>query len=251
MATRRIKRELVDSGKKELPKKLAFLLRDNVDFLAVTHYEDEDAWTVEISAAALQSLVRKKIELKVLKAGQKDLASQAALVPQMQKELEKLQARQEKSAAKEGELRKALRQAKAQERQSPATPASSPTDSKPAKAVKASNIAKAPSIASQRIGKSANSSAGTSEVGTPAKLANLPAKAMHATTAVESATLARQPAVPTSMVTDDTPAAVAENLEPRSKLRVPKTAISLAVEVLEEHSPQPGLLPGASPTASA
>jgi len=87
MATRRIKRELVDSGKKELPKKLAFLLRDNVDFLAVTHYEDEDAWTVEISAAALQSLVRKKIELKVLKAGQKDLASQAALVPQMQKEL--------------------------------------------------------------------------------------------------------------------------------------------------------------------
>ena len=251
MATRRIKRELVDSGKKELPKKLAFLLRDNVDFLAVTHYEDEDAWTVEISAAALQSLVRKKIELKVLKAGQKDLASHAALVPQMQKELEKLQARQEKSAAKERELRKAQRQAKAQEKQAPATPASPATDSKPAKAVKASSVAKAPSVALPGIGKSANSSLGTAEVGTPPKLATLPAKAMPATTAVDSATLARPPAVLTNVVTDDTPAAVAENLEPRRKLRVPRTAISAAVEVLEEHSPQPGLLPGASPTASA
>ncbi|MCW7541608.1 hypothetical protein OOT46_27780 [Aquabacterium sp. A7-Y] len=112
MAIKRIKKEQVDAGKKELPRKLAYLQEEKIDYEAVTHNEDTDEWSVEMSSVAFRALARKRAELKELKAEQRDLVRQAALVPELQKDREQLAALREQSEATQSELRKALRRIK-------------------------------------------------------------------------------------------------------------------------------------------
>lgn len=117
MAFKRIRKDQIDSGKKELPRKLAFLGDMKVDFLSFAHDEDTGEATVELAAAAVKALARKGVDLKDLKASQKDLARQAALVPALQADREQLAALRETSAAAAEELRKALRRIKALEKE--------------------------------------------------------------------------------------------------------------------------------------
>lgn len=117
MAFKRTRKDQIDSGKKELPRKLAFLAEMKVDYLSVAHDEDTGEMTVELTAAAVKALARKGVDLKELKASQKDLAQQAALVPALQADREQLAALRETSAAAAEELRKAQRRVKALEKE--------------------------------------------------------------------------------------------------------------------------------------
>lgn len=66
---KKIDRSRIEAGRFALPKKLAFLLEDKVDFLSVADKDGD--WTVEVQAGALQKLVRSKAQLKALKAEHK------------------------------------------------------------------------------------------------------------------------------------------------------------------------------------
>lgn len=73
---KKIDRARIEAGRAELPKKLAFLVSEKVDFNSVT--DKEGQWSVEISAGALHKLVKARGELKALKADNKKLAAQQA-----------------------------------------------------------------------------------------------------------------------------------------------------------------------------
>lgn len=66
---KKIDRSRIEAGRFDLPKKLAFLLEDKVDFNSIADRDGE--WTVELPLSALQKLVRSKAQLKALKAEHK------------------------------------------------------------------------------------------------------------------------------------------------------------------------------------
>ncbi|MCW7540907.1 hypothetical protein OOT46_24095 [Aquabacterium sp. A7-Y] len=70
---KKIDRARIEAGRVELPKKLGFLIADKVEFNTVTDKDGE--WTVEMSAGALQKLVKSRSELKALKAESKKAAA--------------------------------------------------------------------------------------------------------------------------------------------------------------------------------
>jgi len=117
MAVKRTRKDQIDSGKKELPRKLAFLHDMKVDFLSIAHDEATDEHSVELSATALKAMTRKVADLKDLKASHKDVAKQAALVPELLKDREQLLALREASDAADEVMRKALRRIKALEKE--------------------------------------------------------------------------------------------------------------------------------------
>ena len=117
MAFKRIRRDQVDTGKKELPRKLEFLRELKVDFLSFAHDDETGETTVELTAATAKALARKGADLKELKASQKDLLKQAALVPALLADREQLAALHETSAATSESLRKAERRIKALEKE--------------------------------------------------------------------------------------------------------------------------------------
>jgi hypothetical protein len=73
---KRIDRARIESGKVALPRSLAFLTEQKVDFLSVTERDGE--YTVELSVAALRRLVKAKADLKALKADQKQAGAEHA-----------------------------------------------------------------------------------------------------------------------------------------------------------------------------
>ena len=123
MAFRRTRKDQIDSGKKEFPRKLEFLRDLKVDFLSFAHDDATGEITVELTAAAVKALARKGFDLKELKASQKDLAKQAALVPELQADREQLTALRESAGAIKEELRTAQRRVKALEKKLGAKPA--------------------------------------------------------------------------------------------------------------------------------
>lgn len=66
---KKIDRARIDSGRFELPNKLAFLASEKVDFTSITDTDGD--WSVQLPAAALQRIVKTKTELKLLKASNK------------------------------------------------------------------------------------------------------------------------------------------------------------------------------------
>lgn len=153
---KKIDRARIESGKVELPKKLAYLTGEKVDFLSIT--DKEGQWSVELSAGALQKLVKAKAELKSSKADGKKAATEQATA---------LQAEKDAHEATRQELAKAARRIKALEKKlqpvaaapapvaAPAlapVPAAAPAPAvkaaaKPAKAKKAPKPAAAPAPA--------------------------------------------------------------------------------------------------------
>ena len=117
MAFKRIRRDQVETGKKELPRKLAFLRELKVDFLSFAHDDETGETTVEVTAAAAKAMARKGADLKELKASQKDLLKQAALVPALLADRDQLAALHETSAATSETLRLAQRRIKALEKE--------------------------------------------------------------------------------------------------------------------------------------
>ena len=63
---KKIDRSRIDDGRFELPRKLRFLTESAVDYQSVTDRDGD--WSVELSAGALQRLVKSKADLKALKA---------------------------------------------------------------------------------------------------------------------------------------------------------------------------------------
>jgi len=116
MAFKRIRRDQIETGKKELPRKLEFLRELKVDFLSFAHDDETGETTVEVTASAAKAMARKGVDLKELKASQKDLLKQAALVPALLADRDQLTALRETSAATSETLRKAERRIKALER---------------------------------------------------------------------------------------------------------------------------------------
>jgi len=127
MAFKRTQKDQIDAGKKELPRKLEFLRDLKVDFLSFAHDDATGEMTVELTAAAVKALARKGVDLKELKASQKDLAKQVALVPALHADREQLTALRESSATTDEELRKAQRRVKALEKQLGIEPGAKPT----------------------------------------------------------------------------------------------------------------------------
>ncbi|MBW8832287.1 MAG: hypothetical protein JF606_23345 [Burkholderiales bacterium] len=117
MAFKRTRKDQIDSGKKELPRHLAFLRDMKVDFLSFAHDDDTGETTVELTAATIKAMARKGIDLKALKMSQKDLVRQAALVPALQEDSEHLAALRATAVVTEEELRKAQRRIKALEKE--------------------------------------------------------------------------------------------------------------------------------------
>ena len=117
MAFKRIRRDQIEIGKKELPRKLAFLRELKVDFLSFAHDDETGETTVEVTAAAAKAMARKSVDLKELKASQKDLLKQAALVPALLADRDQLAALRETSAATSESLRQAQRRIKALEKE--------------------------------------------------------------------------------------------------------------------------------------
>jgi len=130
MAFKRTRKDQIDSGKKELPRKLEFLRDLKVDFLSFAHDDATGEITVELTAASVKALARKGVELKELKASQKDLIKQAALVPELLADREQLTALRETSAATNGELRRAERHVKALEKELGIEPGAQPAKKK-------------------------------------------------------------------------------------------------------------------------
>jgi hypothetical protein len=73
---KKIDRSRVDAGRYELPKKLAFLQADKVDYVSLADKDGE--FTVELSAGALSRLVKARAELKTIKSDHKTAAGEAA-----------------------------------------------------------------------------------------------------------------------------------------------------------------------------
>ncbi|HET9646145.1 MAG TPA: hypothetical protein VFP68_22955 [Burkholderiaceae bacterium] len=71
---KRIERSRIESGRVELPRKLAFLLEQKVDFLSLTDRDGD--YTVEVSADVLKKLVKAKADLKAHKTDQKRASSE-------------------------------------------------------------------------------------------------------------------------------------------------------------------------------
>lgn len=152
MAIKRIKKEQIESGKKSLPKKLAFLSDAKIDYSVVAHNEASDEWSVELSLAAIRALARKASELKDIKSSYKDLARQAALVPELENDRVQLQTLREAVANADSVMRKAVRRINALEKllgMEPgaklpvAAPSAQTNDDAPPKAIKAIKAAKA------------------------------------------------------------------------------------------------------------
>jgi hypothetical protein len=116
MAIKRIKKDQFDSGKKVLPKKLAFLSEAGIDYSIVAHDDVSDELSVELPLVSLRALARKSIELKELKRAHKEVARQAALVPELQKDKALLLALQEATASADSLMRKAVRRINAMEK---------------------------------------------------------------------------------------------------------------------------------------
>ena len=88
---KKIDRSRIDSGRVELPKKLAFLLSEKVDFISLTDRDGD--WSVELSASVLAKLVKSKAELKAVKGEQKKLVTDHAAALNAQKQvLEEMEA---------------------------------------------------------------------------------------------------------------------------------------------------------------
>lgn len=102
---RRIDRSRIDAGKVDLPRKLAFLTSEKVDYLAVT--EREGDYTVEVPSAALSRLVKARAELKALKSDQRSAAKTQG---------DAAAAAAQAHEATKAELAKALRRIKALDR---------------------------------------------------------------------------------------------------------------------------------------
>jgi hypothetical protein len=66
---RRIDRSRIESGKVALPRQLAFLIEQKIDFLSLIERDGE--YTVELPVAALRRLAKAKADVKALKASQK------------------------------------------------------------------------------------------------------------------------------------------------------------------------------------
>lgn len=73
---KKIDRSRIEAGKVELPKKLAFLTTDKIDYLAV--HDRDGEFSVELPAAALAKLVKANSELKVLKGEMKTIGKMHA-----------------------------------------------------------------------------------------------------------------------------------------------------------------------------
>lgn len=120
--TKRIDRARIDAGKVELPKKLAYLAADKVDFQTILDRDGE--FSIELSSKALSRLVKTKGELKTIKADQKSAGALATAA---------LQAEQEAHEATKRELAKVERQLKALrkklEAQTTPAPAPAPIES--------------------------------------------------------------------------------------------------------------------------
>lgn len=116
MAIKRTKKDQIDSGKKVLPKKLAFLNESGIDYSVVAHDEVSDVWSVELPLVTIRALARKSSELKDLKRTYKDVARQAALVPELQKVSAQLLTLQDAKANADSLLRKAVRRINALEK---------------------------------------------------------------------------------------------------------------------------------------
>lgn len=140
---KKIDRARIESGKVELPKKLAYLTSEKVDFLSIV--DKDGQWTVELPAAALQKLVKAKADLKSSKAeGKKAAADQAAA----------LLAEKDAHEATRQELAKAVRRVKALEKKLQAAasaPAPAPVPAKAeapaASAAATAEAAPAPAVA--------------------------------------------------------------------------------------------------------
>lgn len=132
MAMKRIKKDQVDAGKKELPRKLQFLEAGKVAYTAVLHDADADEWWVELPLASAKKLARSAADLKELKSGLKELTAQAAQVPRLLKDRAELATLRESSAAMETDLKKALRRVRALEKELGLEPGGKPQKAKPA-----------------------------------------------------------------------------------------------------------------------
>jgi hypothetical protein len=117
MALKRTRKDQIDSGKKELPRQLAFLRDMKIDFLSFAQDDAGGETTVELAAAVVKTMARKGAELKELKAAQKDLVKQAAQLPALQKDREELAALREAATSTTEELRKARLRVKALEKE--------------------------------------------------------------------------------------------------------------------------------------
>lgn len=78
---KKIDRSRIEAGRFEIPKKLAFLRDDNVDYVAIND-KDGGEWTVEISSSALSRLVKAKRDLKSAKGEHKTALSEQAAMTQ-------------------------------------------------------------------------------------------------------------------------------------------------------------------------
>jgi hypothetical protein len=154
MAMKRIKKDQIDAGKKELPRKLQFLEAGRVAYTAVLHDADADEWLVELPLASAKKLARSAADLKELKSAQKELTAQAAQVPRLMKDRAELATLRESSAAMEADFKKALRRVRALEKALGLDPggkvqlAKPAEQSKPAKAPEVNKKAAADPIAS-------------------------------------------------------------------------------------------------------
>jgi hypothetical protein len=80
---KRIDRSRVDAGRYELPKKLAFLQAEKVDYVAIVDRDGDFA--VELGASALSKLVKARGELKAMRADGKTAAAAASQTLQAEK----------------------------------------------------------------------------------------------------------------------------------------------------------------------
>jgi hypothetical protein len=122
---KRIDRTRVDAGRYELPKKLAFLQVEKVDYVAIVDRDGDLA--VELGAKALSKLVKARGELKAMKAVSKTAAAAAS---------QALQAEEASHAETQAALAQAERRIKSLQKKLDAATQSTtePRASKPAKA---------------------------------------------------------------------------------------------------------------------
>lgn len=73
---KKIDRTRIEAGRFELPKKLAFLMEEKVDFVSVTDKDGD--WTVELPVAAVKKLLKARTDLKAVKAEHKLAGGQSA-----------------------------------------------------------------------------------------------------------------------------------------------------------------------------
>ena len=73
---KKIDRTRIEAGRFELPKKLAFLMEERVEFVSVTDKDGD--WTVELPVAAVKKLLKARTDLKAVKAEHKLAGGQSA-----------------------------------------------------------------------------------------------------------------------------------------------------------------------------